>query len=85
MGFLQRRVSGKLVAVRAVIWCVFSVFWIWLISARIRGLQAAGQTVGWKSWAILVFWSAVLLFWAVIGIRSVVLARRRPQYSTYER
>ena len=85
MGFLQRRVSGKLVAVRAVIWCVFSAFWIWLISARIRGLQAAGSAVDWKSWAILAFWSAVLLFWAVIGIRSFVLARRRTQYSGYER
>jgi hypothetical protein len=82
---MQRRVSGKLMAVRAVIWCLFSFVWIYLSGMRIRALLALGRTVDWKNWAILAFWIAVLVFWAVMGIRSFLASRqRRTQYSTYE-
>ncbi len=83
---MQRRVSGKLIAVRAVIWCLFSLVWIYLSGMRIRALLALGRTVDWKNWAILAFWIAVLVFWAVMGIRSWMAARqRRAEYRTYER
>ena len=84
MGFMQRRVPGKLVAVRAVIWCLFSLVWIYLICQRITGLRAAGKPVGGTSWAILVFWSAVLIFWAVIGVRTLLLAKRRREFGLGE-
>jgi hypothetical protein len=70
LGFMQKRVSGKLVAIRAVIWCVFAMVWIWLSFGRVRGLQAAGQPVGALTWAVLAFWIAVLVFWFVMGVRA---------------
>jgi hypothetical protein len=85
VGFFKRRVPGKLVAVRAVIWCLFSVVWVYLSWVRIAGLRAAGRPVDWKNWAIFGFWSAVLVFWAVIWVRSVVLARRRREFGLSER
>jgi hypothetical protein len=85
MGFMQRRVPGKLIAVRAVIWCLFSCVWIYLSWQRIAGLRGAGKPVGGASWAILVFWSAVLIFWAIIGLRSLRIAKRRRQSDLGER
>ncbi len=85
MGFLQRRVPGKLIAVRAVIWCLFSLVWVYLSWVRIAGLRAAGRPVDWKSWAILAFWTAVLVFWGAVWVRSVVLAKRRREFELSER
>ena len=85
MGFMQRRVPGKLIAVRAVIWCLFSFVWIYLSWARVHQLRAAGRPVGFGSWAILVFWSLVLVFWAVIGVRSWSANRRRRDLGFSER